>query len=79
MNERIKELAQQAWDSLIDEMGNFTDDGGNINWNFISAYDKRYANFIINECVKELDNLVLQRVPASEYSKLLKEKFNTIK
>jgi hypothetical protein len=54
MNIRIKELAEQAWDSLIDEMGDvYREDG--INWDFLHAYDKRYAELIVRECANRID------------------------
>lgn len=51
MNLKYKELAEQAWDSLIDEMGDvYREDG--LNWDFLHAYDKRYAELIVRECAK---------------------------
>ena len=50
MNERIRELAEQAWDSTRDEIGSFVDDGGEVNWDFLHTYDKKFAELIVREC-----------------------------
>jgi hypothetical protein len=47
---RIKELAEQAWDSLIDEMGDVVSEDGRLNWDFLHAYDQRFAKLIVEEC-----------------------------
>jgi hypothetical protein len=53
MNPRIRELAEQAWDGLIDEMGDvYREDG--LNWDFLHAYDKKFAELIVKECAKVL-------------------------
>ena len=54
MNERIKELAEQAWDSTRDEIGSFVDDGGEVNWDFLHTYDKKFAELIVRECADVL-------------------------
>ena len=52
MNLKYKELAKQAWHSLMDEMGDvYREDG--LNWDFLHAYDKRYAELIIQECMDQ--------------------------
>ena len=52
MNLKYKELAEQAWDSLIDEMGDvYREDG--LNWDFLHAYDKRYAELIVRQCADQ--------------------------
>ena len=56
MNKRIKELAEEAWDSLIDEMGSFIDEGGRVNWDFLHAYDQRYAGLIVKEVFNAIEN-----------------------
>ena len=50
MNVRIKELAEQAWDSLIDEMGDVVSEDGSLNSDFLHAYVQRFAELIIREC-----------------------------
>ena len=50
MNERIKELAEQAWDSLIDEMGDVVSEDGGLNSDFLHTYVQRFAALIVLEC-----------------------------
>ena len=50
MNPRIKDLAEQAWDHLIDEMGDVVSEDGRLNWDFLHAYDQRFAELIVREC-----------------------------
>ena len=52
MNIRIKELAEQAWDSLIDEMGDVVSEDGQLNSDFLHAYVQRFAELIVRECIK---------------------------
>lgn len=64
MNERILELAEQAWESTCDEIGNLVDDGGEVNWDFLHIYDKKFAELIIKECIKVMyDNAIERKVP----------------
>lgn len=82
MNERIRELTEQAWECTRDEQGifvkgnfvrgHFINDDGTVNWDFLHAYDKKFAELIINECAETIQDLVDQRVPASEYPSRLK-------
>ena len=55
MNIRIKELAEQAWDSLIDEMGDVVSEDGRLNWDFLHAYDQQFAELIVRECANRID------------------------
>ena len=50
MNERLRQLAEQAWDSLIDEMGDVVSEDGSLNSDFLHAYVQRFAELIIREC-----------------------------
>jgi hypothetical protein len=50
VNTKIKQLAEQAWDSLIDEMGDVVSKDGRLNWDFLHAYDQRFAELIVREC-----------------------------
>ena len=50
MNKRIKELAEQAWDSLIDEMGDVVSEDGQLNSDFLHAYVQQFAESIVEEC-----------------------------
>ena len=50
MNERIKELAEQAWDSLIDEMGDVVSEDGRLNSDFLHAFVQQFAELIVREC-----------------------------
>jgi hypothetical protein len=52
MNERIKEIAQLAWDATRDKIGYFVDDSGEVNWDFIDIYDQTFAKMIITECAE---------------------------
>lgn len=54
MNERIRELAEQAWDSTQDNVGHFIDEGGKVNWDFFHIYDKKFAELIVKECANKL-------------------------
>jgi hypothetical protein len=57
MNERIRKLAEQAWDSTRDEIGSFVDDGGEVNWDFLHTYDKKFAELIVAECCSKLEEM----------------------
>jgi len=54
MNIRIKELAEQAWDSLIDEMGDVVSEDGQLNSDFLHAYVQQFAESIVRECAERL-------------------------
>jgi hypothetical protein len=56
MNTRIKELAEQAWDHLIDEMGDVISEDGSLNSDFLHAYVQRFAELIVRECGKYLES-----------------------
>ena len=52
MNERIKQLAGQAWDYAYDHetvKGNIAN-GGFINMNFSDAFSEKFAELIVKEC-----------------------------
>jgi len=51
MSDRIKELAEQAWDDTREKFGSFIDDGGSVDFTFLHAYDKKFAELIVFECV----------------------------
>jgi hypothetical protein len=55
MNERIRELAEQAWDDTREKVGSFVDDGGEIDFTFFHAYDQKFAELIVRECAKFMD------------------------
>ncbi len=63
MNTKIKQLAEQAWDSLIDEMGDVISEDGRLNWDFLHAYDQRFAELIVKECISELEKIKRSGVP----------------
>jgi len=52
MNERIKELAEQAWKEILDE----TNIDGDINTMFsadeVVAFETKFAELIVLECMK---------------------------
>jgi hypothetical protein len=52
MNERIKELAEQAWNDTREKFGSFVDDGGEIDYTFLHAYDQKFAELIVRECAE---------------------------
>ena len=73
MNERIRELAEQAWDETKEKFGSFVDDGGEVDFTFLHAYDKRFAELIVKECAQ----VAWQHTPDTEeleYSHLIKDK-----
>jgi hypothetical protein len=63
MNERIRELAEQAWDSLIDEMDDVVSEDGRLNSDFLHAYTQRFAELIVRECISELEKIKRSGVP----------------
>ncbi len=52
MNERIRELAEQAWIDTKEEFDSIVDDGGSINFTFAHAYDQKFAELIVGECAE---------------------------
>ena len=56
MNERIRELAEQAWDSLIDEMDDVVSEDGRLNSDFLHAYTQRFAELIVRECARSVND-----------------------
>lgn len=66
MNERIKELADQAWNDTRKKFGSFVDDGGEMDYTFLDAYDQKLAELIVRECITTMTNLesdVKQKFP----------------
>ena len=61
MNERIRELAEQAWDHLIDEMGDVVSEDGSLNSDFLHAYVQRFAELIVEECANVADENYIHR------------------
>ena len=61
MNIRIKELAEQAWDSLIDEMGDVVSEDGQLNSDFLHAYVQQFAESIVRECADVADENYIHR------------------
>jgi hypothetical protein len=55
MNERIRELAEQAWIDTKEEFDSIVDDGGSINFTFAHAYDQKFAELIVRECCGAAD------------------------
>jgi len=56
MNTRIKQLAEQAWDNLVDEMGDVVSEDGSLNSDFLHTYVQRFAELIVRECGKYLES-----------------------
>jgi KaiC/GvpD/RAD55 family RecA-like ATPase len=56
MNERIRELAEQAWIETKEEFDSIVDDGGSINFTFAHAYDQKFAELIVRECASIADS-----------------------
>jgi hypothetical protein len=50
MNERIRELADQAWNDTRKKFGSFVDDGGEMDYTFLDAYDQKLAELIVRKC-----------------------------
>ena len=61
MNERIRELAKQALDSLIDEMGDVVSEDSRLNSDFLHAYVQRFAELIVEECANVADENYIHR------------------
>ena len=59
MNDRIRELSEQAWDSARDHVGGLIDEGGEVNWDFLHTYDEKFSELIIRKCM-ELGDKALQ-------------------
>ena len=56
MHIRIKELAEQAWDHLIDEMGDVVSEDGGLNSDFIHAFVQRFAELIVAEVISKAED-----------------------
>jgi hypothetical protein len=52
MNERIRELAEQAWDDTKEKFGSFVDDGGEVDFTFLHEWTEKFAELIVRECVE---------------------------
>ena len=70
MNERIKELAEQARDYVADaiELGFPQDQIDDIR-------DEKFAELIVRECVNIVTDAVDHREPASTYADKIREHF----
>lgn len=67
MNQRIKELYTQTANETAD--GKEWAIGGLLN-------AERFADLIIKECIALVDDAVVHRVPASEYTGIINNHFN---
>jgi len=65
MNERIKELAEQAWDATA-----VSPDFGHP-----VSFAEKLSELIVRECSIAIQDFVDHRIPASEYPNRLKEHF----
>jgi len=54
MNKRIQELAEQAWDTPINEMGDVVSEDGQYSWDFHRATEK-FAEMIVQECISVIN------------------------
>jgi hypothetical protein len=59
MNGRIRELAEQAWIDTKEEFDSIVDDSGSINFTFAHAYDQKFAELIVRECVEVANKTVI--------------------
>lgn len=50
MNERIKELSEQAWLHARAIHSNYLAESGKANWAFFDTYDEKFAELIVREC-----------------------------
>jgi hypothetical protein len=55
MNERIKELAEYAWEFTTEQTDGWINESGKVNWDFLHAYDKKFAELIVRECLTAID------------------------
>ena len=55
MNERIRELAEQAWDDTKEKFGSFVDDGGEVDFTFLHEWTEKFAELIVRECAQFVD------------------------
>ena len=53
MNERIKQLAEQAYDELVEETGNIVV--------FDEDFQQRFAQLIVRECASRVDNILREK------------------
>ena len=67
MNERIKELAEQA----NSQHDNFFD----LNYKELDVFLEKFAELLINECAETVQDFVDHRFPASEYPVRLRRYF----
>ena len=51
MNERIKELAEQAWDDTKEKFCSFVDDGGEVDFTFLHAFTEKFALLIVRDSI----------------------------
>ena len=76
MNERIKELAEQA-EKLADEHTKaFTDGTGEWKRSWNEVYDEKFAKLIVKECAELIDNKVTITA-AQTYDEVFVAKYDT--
>ena len=68
MNERIRELAEYAWEYTTEQTDGWINQSGEVNWDFLHEYDKKFAEMIIKECAR-----VARATPAPNFHEHLKQ------
>jgi hypothetical protein len=77
MNERIRELAEQAWDDTKEKFGSFVDDGGEVDFTFLHEWTEKFAELIVRECANVLraESERLYKLSAEEKDELFASNF----
>jgi hypothetical protein len=65
MNERIKQLANQAMDHAEAIHGRFHEEHEAPNWDTFNAYEQKFAELIVQECAKVSENYAAGSMPLS--------------
>ena len=55
MNERIKELAEYAWEYTTEQTDGWINESGEVNWDFLREYDNKFAELLVQECIRQVD------------------------
>ncbi len=72
MNERIRELAEYAWEYTTEQTDGWINQSGEVNWDFLHEYDKKFAEMIVRECIAKCDDLNSMKYIADHFGIKLK-------